>query len=380
MRENVMDEKARCADLLIPTTLSNNYFNQMRIVMALLVIWSHSFAIYYGTEDFEPVSLLLNGTFNAGNVGVRVFFAISGFLITLSYLRTRTLGSFLHKRIMRIYPGFLMAVAICAFVVIPLFSTHVNLSLASIARTIGGAFLLRSEWPASDVFTGPPHHFPAVNGALWSIPFEFWCYIATAALGLAGMLRHRLLILIAMVGILVGKIWLDFLGLKPGGGIIGAIIGWPYLWFSIAPCFLAGMLAYLYRDVIPRSRALAVALPIALVVSAHVARPLCEVLFPVVAAYLTFYIAFSRAESPEPAKDRGDFSYGTYLYGFPIQQMLLHAGLPFVLYMPAAMGLSVAAGAASWFLVERRFLVRKRRPEAIIPRADPAVAGEARSA
>jgi peptidoglycan/LPS O-acetylase OafA/YrhL len=353
------DGKSKIKTYLTPVDFDRNHFNFLRLAMALLVIWSHSFALYYGSEDHEPISLLLNGAYNSGNIGVRVFFAISGFLITISFLRSRSLLSYLKKRVARIYPGFLVAFAICTLLIIPLFSTWVDFSSGSIARSAGGALVLRSYFPASDVFSAPPHHSPAVNGALWSIPFEFWCYLAVAAFGLTGVLRRRFLIVLALLVILAGRALLDIVGVKPGGGIIDAIIGWPYLWFTIAPCFLAGMIAYLYRDLLPRSPLLALALLASLIVSAHVSRLLCDALFPLVMAYLTFYVAFSNLALPDVAH-HGDFSYGTYLYGFAIQQMLLEARLPFAVYIPVAIALSLGAGIASWFLVERHFLGRRR--------------------
>lgn len=344
-------------NLLISEDYNKNHFNSLRLMMAIAVIWSHAFALYYGSEDSEPLSLLLNGQYNAGNVAVRVFFIISGFLITISYLHSSSLLSYMRKRVARIYPGFIVAVMLCAFIVVPLFSTQVELTPTTIWRTIWRAFTLKGAMPPSDVFAGNPG-IKAVNGALWSIPFEFWCYIAIAALGALRLLRWRLFLLVAMLTIMIGRAVLDFVGIKPGIPVLDNIIGWSYLWFSVAPCFLAGALAYLYRDRLPRSGALAVALSIAFVGAAHTSDLLCDALFPIATAYLTFYVAFGGRALPDFAKF-GDFSYGTYLYGFPIEQMLVTASLPFLLYVPAAIFLSLCAGTASWFIVERRFLKRR---------------------
>ena len=84
----------------------------------MLVVWSHSFALYFGSENREPISLLTKGAINSGKVGVYVFFIISGFLITQSYERSASALSYLRKRICRIYPGFIVATIICAFVIV----------------------------------------------------------------------------------------------------------------------------------------------------------------------------------------------------------------------------------------------------------------------
>ena len=121
--------------LLIPADLDRNHFNSLRLFFALAVIWSHCFGIYYGSEANEPVSLLLAGAFNSGNIAVRAFFMISGFLITISFVRSQSWQSYLRKRVLRIYPGFIVCVLIWAFVVVPLFSEHVDLSAREIGRT-----------------------------------------------------------------------------------------------------------------------------------------------------------------------------------------------------------------------------------------------------
>ena len=218
------------------TSHARNNFDTIRLAMALLVVWSHSFAIYVGSEDGEPISLLMNGTYNAGNIGVLVFFIISGFLICQSYDQRNTVRKYFERRVRRIYPGYLVATAICAFVIIPIFSSHADLSTKEVFKTLGLNLLLQNYFPPSDVFDGR-----ALNGSLWSIPFEFWCYIGLAILGLSQLLIERWsIVAIASLAMLI-RVWLDLTGRKPGGGLVGLIIGWPYEWFIVLPCFLAGV-------------------------------------------------------------------------------------------------------------------------------------------
>ena len=112
---------------LIPAdldALKRNNFDAIRLTMAVVVVWSHSFALYYGSEETEPLSILMRGTYNAGNVGVLVFFVISGFLICQSYFHCKNVLQFLERRARRIYPGYMAATLIGAFIVIPLFSSR----------------------------------------------------------------------------------------------------------------------------------------------------------------------------------------------------------------------------------------------------------------
>jgi peptidoglycan/LPS O-acetylase OafA/YrhL len=133
--------------LLIPYGFAlqrRNNFDAIRLAMALLVVWSHSFALYLGSEKTEPLSLLLNGTYNSGNIGVMVFFIISGFLVTQSFVHSKSLSHFMERRVRRIYPGYLVATCICAFVVIPLFSYVRDASALEAIKTIGANLLLRN--------------------------------------------------------------------------------------------------------------------------------------------------------------------------------------------------------------------------------------------
>lgn len=374
---------AKRSEKAVPLTgvgaMHRNNFDALRLCMALLVIWSHSFALYFGTEAREPVSMLLAGHYNAGNVGVRVFFIVSGFLICHSWLRSPDIADYLGRRIMRIYPGFLVAAAICAFVVVPLFSVQgwAALTPGEVLKSLGSHLLLRDRMPTADTF--PDNPIAAVNGALWSIPFEFWCYLATPVIGLLGLLRRRGLLLALAVAIMAVRVWLDLTGRQPGGGVIGLIIGWPYAWFNLAPCFLAGMLVRLYHDRLTRSPALLVAGVVAMVAAANLlpgiwSKIICDLLFPPVVAYATFMFAFSSRLRLHGVARHGDFSYGTYLYGFPIQQMVMAlAGgwMPFAVYVPVVTALSLAAGVLSWNAVEKHFLPRSRQQKV------PAAAAEA---
>lgn len=360
-----MSQRANASPWLIPSDMSRpgpNNFDAIRLAMALFVVWSHCFAIYFGTEENEPISRLLNGHFNAGNIGVRVFFIISGYLITRSYLHSRGNADYLLKRVRRIYPGFLVATAICTFVVVPLFATA-GWALVTPAAIMGWfvrAITLYQEIPSADAFGGKN-----VNGALWSIRFEFWCYIGVAALGMLRLLDKRRLVLMALCGVILVKCWLDLTGRRPGGGLIELIFGWPYIWFSIAPYFLVGMVAFLYGPRIPRKPALLAGLAAILLASAYVpgqASVLFDLVAPFVFAYIVFYLAFSSRFHLSGVTRFGDLSYGVYLYGFPVQLMVkAELDLSFPAYMAACMALSVGAGMLSWNVVEKWFL-RKSKP------------------
>lgn len=334
--------------------------------MALLVVWSHSFAIYLGSEETEPLSLLMNSTYDAGKVAVLVFFVISGFLICHSFLNSESLAKYFQKRVLRIYPGYMVATIICAFVVVPLFSSRSldDFTGAELAKSIGSNLLLQGYFPPSDAFGGT-----AINGSLWSIPYEFWCYIGLAGLGIAGILKSRFTCLAITVAVMAIRVWLDLTGRHPGGGFVGAMIGYPYLWFVVLPCFMMGVCFYLYRDWIPRSRLFLMAAILFLILAPNLpierlhAQILTNLILPPTISYATFYLAFNESLRLQDAASWGDFSYGTYLYAFPIQKMLWAAFgtvIAFPVYVVINLTLAVSAGVLSWYLVEKWFLMRNQ--------------------
>jgi peptidoglycan/LPS O-acetylase OafA/YrhL len=336
-----------------------NNFNLIRITMALLVVWSHSYALNLGSESAEPISRLTAGLFNAGKLGVYVFFVVSGFLITQSFDRSRSPWSYLKKRVARIHPGYMVATSLCAFVLLPCYAGTAY-TATSVLETIGWNLLLQGRFPNDHPFANNP--YTVTNGSLWSIPFEFWCYLGVLAIGVMGLLKiqKRHFVLMFYVLLVTLHIWIEAARKNPGLFGIGRIIGWPYEWFTVLPCFMAGMLIYLYREKIRRIGWMATIGPVILIAASHLPCALSNrlainaVLFPPVISYGVFYLAFS-PQICEAARF-GDFSYGTYLYAFPIQQLLK---AEFSLSMPeficASMLLSVLAGILSWHAVERWF-------------------------
>lgn len=350
---------------LIPASSRGNNFDAIRLAMALLVVWSHSFALHLGSEQTEWISVLMRGCYNAGNLAVMAFFIISGFLITQSWERSRSAASYMSKRIRRIYPGFLVAISICAFIVAPLFGGK----FPNPAVIYGYGLFLRDKIPQAF-----PHHehAHAVNGSLWSIPFEFWCYVGVAVAGTLLLKRPRLLIALCAL-LMLGRLVQEATGKMPGLGPINTIFGWPYLWTKIGPSFVLGMIAYAYRDYLPRRPQILVGFILAAWIACWMSHYLADWLVAPALAYSVFYVAFSEKIRLYRAAKYGDFSYGCYLYAFPIQQILqatLRLTLPEFIAFSAA--LSLVAGALSWHLVEKHFKGHKsREPKStVIGRAD----------
>lgn len=348
-----------------------NNLNLVRLILAVTVLFSHGFQVAQGNYLGEPlVSLLHPGNFmTLGTTAVCGFFALSGFVITISWQRQPAWRRFLANRVRRIYPGFLTVMALQSFLVAPFVTLHPPqfYSLRQLAE-LGSdmLFLLPYGWPFNGllaVFPNNPEHGGAsLNPSLWTLRYEFWCYLLVLALGLLGGLRHRWLI----AGLFLASWLLLVSGFQlPWPRGLTAVFGPVLLWPRLLCCFLSGAVFALLREHIPHSGWLAALAAVLLAVVSPLWRFGLEALFPLAGTYLLFWFGFHPILRLEGLTRWGDFSYGTYLYGFPIQQLLVH-GFPgrftgWTLFA-CALPLTLALGALSWHWVEKRFL--RRQPAA----------------
>jgi peptidoglycan/LPS O-acetylase OafA/YrhL len=228
-------------------------------------------------------------------------------LISQSWNRSRSIASFAKKRVLRIYPGYIVAAAICIWVVVPLASDEWRevFTLKTILKNLPAIFFMRAmEIPPA--FTGNPSS-GSVNGSLWSIPYECWCYIGVLALGITHLFNRKWLTFVVFVVGIAAYFWIQFKGLTPGGKVLGWIFGYPVLWARMLPMFLAGLLAYQYRDTIRYNVIGAAAALAGLAVAAKISYGLTFAM-PTLGAYLLFYLCFTSDVKLRNAAKYGDFS------------------------------------------------------------------------
>ena len=221
-----------------------NNLNFLRVVLAALVILSHAPEITDGNRHREILTRLFHAL-SFGELAVDGFFILSGYLIVQSWLRSASAWDYLKKRVLRIYPGFIVASLFSVFVVGSLGASDPALYLArmSFLALIKNLLLLNMpQTPAT--FVGLA--YPLVNGALWTILYEFGCYLLVMALGAMGLLRRHAV----MVALFVLAMLLNAYVIRHGlpnyspGGVFGDVTIWPrFLTF-----FLAGSCCYTIGD------------------------------------------------------------------------------------------------------------------------------------
>ncbi len=360
----------------------NNSLNLMRLIMAVMVVASHSIDLGLFGKDW------IGRRATIGQIAVFGFFGISGFLIARS-AESNSTGRYLWQRCIRIFPAYWVCLIVTAFGIAFLGWWHV-----------GHLFHLPTH--PSTYFHAPNGPFDYVlhnwflkidqyaiistvwNGSLWTLFYEFLCYLLLGALALTGLLRRRLVVLALFLGVwcieaacTIHRPWQSTTGATGTND--------PKIFLELSVVFLAGTLIYLYRDQIRDSGWIALACITGVVVSLWLPfggnKPAVTLtsteLFAPLLAYPVLWLGFHLPWTSVGSKN--DYSYGVYIYSYPVAILLGPYGMAdhgYPLFFAMSMLCTIPLAVASWWLIERPALKFRRwtpgRPDApIAPSAGP---------
>lgn len=335
-----------------PRRIEFNNFDYIRLVAAILVIFSHSFLIADGHENNEPLVRLLGPGNIFGIYGVLTFFIVSGFLITRSADLNDAKG-FVLSRVLRIYPALLACQFVTVIVIGSAFSSRGIFGF--LTSTTPYKFILASTidiskaWYLDTVlfYRGSPLG-EGFNGSLWSVKQELIYYLFVLALLLCrGLTWQVALVLLAVLTAIAA---------------LGTDVFPPnvYLW-GVSAFFMGSFIYFLWK----RGHTLPVwpLGPCLMVFAVALATHRTFELFPFFAAYPLLGLATSTRYALPSLRGFGDISYGMYLYGWPIEQAIrgtLGPGTPWWVIFSGAMASAGIAGYLSWHLLEKRALKLKR--------------------
>jgi peptidoglycan/LPS O-acetylase OafA/YrhL len=344
-------------------------FLVLRLVAALMVVLGHSFLLVGGGVHVdEPLHRILPRTYSH-LAGVAMFFAISGYLITLSLERKPDLVRFVRARVLRLWPALVVVVAAWAFVLGPLLTALPPGEYFGRGDDHGTAY--RYFWSNISLFrlwpwlpglfeTNPIARH--VNGSLWTIPWEATMYVAVALAGVLRLLRYPRLASAAILALVVALV------LWPIHAHDAAATGALPLGYELAACFGAGSIACLLRRYMPVSTGIMLLLALVALAGRETLM-----IWPAV-LYFVFWFAYVPRLPAMPRE--ADLSYGTYLWAFPVQQAIVQiAGVasPFGLFAIAA-PIVLAIAACSWHFIEQPALrLKNRRAPVLAPATDAAV-------
>ncbi len=333
-------------------TRPNNHFGLLRLLLALAVVVSHAFSVTTGRVEDEPLAHLTG--FTLGEHAVNGFFAISGFLVTMSYAN-RGWRDYLLARTLRIAPGLIAATLVVALL---LGGALTRLDLAAylgdprLWRFITGTLTsFKSAAALPGVFEGNPLTFPM--GTVWTLKYETLCYGGVLLLGLAGLLLRRELGLAALVVLTLAVVAREVVAPDGAKGVETAL--------RLPLIFLAGGVAWLWRDKVRLSLPwLALGL---LAVALLSPTPAYKAALYLVTVQGMLVLALAPILTKRRSEPPADLSYGVYLYGWPVQQALvvLLPGAGALALLWPALALTLLVAAASWYGVEKPALGLKRR-------------------
>jgi peptidoglycan/LPS O-acetylase OafA/YrhL len=337
----------------------------LRHVASLMVIFGHSYALTVPRAgSVDPINVLMPG-FSAGSLGVYIFFAISGYLVMLSALRQPGVVLYLRNRALRIFPAYLVALGLC---VVPLGLLFSSLSPADYlqhpdtwAHLRDNLLPISFNWYLPGVFADNPYT-GVVNGSLWSLGLELRWYGYVGALLALGIAGRRWAFTPLALAFLTLAAWEWSVG-KPD----------PLHYRALSAVFVSSALIAHWRHRVWISGWLL----LALLAAAGVASG--SRWFGPIAVAAALYGCFWLIYAVPPLRwPRGrDYSYGLFLYGFPVQQALV-ASLPQIAPMAlfaAATAISLLLAAASWRWVEAPALRLKGARASVRPDALPVSVG-----
>ena len=344
-------------------------FDFLRVALALTIVFNHSFLIVEGSYDTVD-RWHLWAVFGAG---MPMFFSLSGFLITGSAGRLK-LKDFLLNRSLRIVPAlavdiFVSALAIGTLVtIVPLADYFSDKKFSHYFLNIVG--FIHYQLPGVFLFNPFPDQ---VNGSLWTVPYEIGCYIIMSALIVTGAVKSKSRMLIAVTGCIFAWFALHFYFIGrvspfDGDGALDHYVNnfissrGNYLYFY----FSGGALLYVFRYHVPYSGKLALALAALVMAQGAGLLPLGiwkPVALALPVSYLVAYIGLLPVKKL-PLYSRGDYSYGIYLYAYPLQQllvMLFPGKFSVVTHFICSAALVTCVAMLSWHGVEKPILkIRKK--------------------
>lgn len=331
-------------------TVVNNNFGLLRLLAAYFVLISHSFAVLQ--KPLEQPALWYNGkNIIFSGVGLDIFFTISGFLVTQSLFNSDSLKHYLWKRFLRIFPALVVANLVC--IIIGCFITSLSLNdylfnKATWAYLFKNSTLVINQFYLPGVFSNLKNN--TVNASLWTILIEVECYVVLC-LGAWYIVPRKWLYLSCFVLFEALRVYLTVVNNYHLRGLD------LYGMFTFGTYFYLGSLLYVFKDDIRFKWFYAnILMAIALIT---VYTFLESITISIFFAYCFIIIGISKAV----VNLKGyDFSYGVYLYAFPVQQLVVsYLGYSVNVWLHITISATIATLLAflSWTFVEKPFLKKK---------------------
>lgn len=334
----------------------NNNFTILRLIAALSVLFGHAYILSNGVnqgEDFISNFLVKYYGESLPSIAVDIFFVISGYLIVASYTKHNNSYNYLKARILRIYPALITAVLFC--ILAGAASTSLSVSQYFMNPEVKeflftNAFAINAiKFNLPGVFLNNPYPI-SVNGSLWTLTIELRLYVLVLIMGILSLLKKN------RFNILFSLFLTTYFFFKESSILANNLRN-----IELTLLFFTGSFLYLNKNLIESHFKIWLVITI-----------LCGFtflfswnVFPLKSIWLVYSVillATHKRLTNHKLIINNDYSYGIYIYAFPVQQMLAHffVGIDFLMMLLSSLFLTTSLAFLSWNLIEKPFLRFKK--------------------
>jgi peptidoglycan/LPS O-acetylase OafA/YrhL len=335
-----------------PLSSHKNNFDLLRLVGALLVLFSHSYGeIIPAREDF--LHRWTAQRYALSFVGLMIFFSISGYLVTQSLLNSVSVKQYIWKRFLRIYPAYIVITLLSVFILGPVFTTVSVQNYFSDGVTwkflYKNILIINNAGILPGVFDGKK-----VNISFWTLPLELKLYGMLLLLYLLRFFHYRWLHAVFFVCVCCVTVFV------PARLLQQWFLMDANVWYNLCFFFIAGSGVYIWRDKIVLHYTGIIALALLWLVTAwlHFTGNLPMILF------CTYTVLYLGLKTPVVFKPRMDLSYGIYIYASPVQAiagLLTGHTLSLWQFNLVTIPVTVLMAFLSWQLIEKKSLLLKNK-------------------
>ncbi|PRM91351.1 acyltransferase [Arcobacter cryaerophilus gv. occultus] len=323
----------------IDTHQESNQFNFLRFFAAFLVFFGHGYVLI----GSHPNTVLTH------SLGVYIFFAISGYLISMSWDKDPSLIRFFIRRSTRIFPALIVCILLSVFILGPILTTLTIKEYFSNYATLfylNNIFLFVSYYlPGVFEHNSVPN---AINGSLWSLPVEFLMYIIVAVIGLKKEYMKYISLCIFLILLFSTQFWalstkdvIIFYGMDLKTIVYTGV----YFW--------AG--AFLYHFNIKKYFSFeSFVLTFLVLIFIFQWEIIYSWLILILIPFIVLSFGFSNSKYLN-VFNKFDYSYGFYIYAFPVQQTLafLYPSVNIYFHLIVGFIITIIFASLSWHFIEK---------------------------
>lgn len=330
-------------------------YDFLRVFAAFCIIFFQSFALVAKSNE-DPLTRISGGRINFAFIGLSIFFCTSGYLIAKSAVKSPTPVNYIWKRLLRIQPLLMATCFFTIFLVGPFF-TELSLNkyfgngqTYTYFRNIFPVFGIQFTLPGVFIHNLGDH---GVNGSLWTLMIEERMYFLMTLIFLYKKDKSNYFIfLIALLNVLYFINRYFFYG-----EMLPYLSGSAFLYSLM---FLNSASLYLLKFRFGKNKFFIIAVA-SICFLGGIAFPGIDMIYFFALPVLVNAIAKIKGKLNYAGK-YGDFTYGTYVLSFPVQQMLIAKGLinPYYIFMVTAI-IVFPLAILSWKFIENPFLKLKHK-------------------